>query len=119
MKENMKSASANNKIIRELIECTFACEICYSASLQEGDVNMMSLCIELNRDCSEICMLGAKLLQRDSEISPSFLVLCEEVCRKCAEECHKHAHDHCKACAEACDRCAEVCHEHHENLAIK
>jgi len=34
-------------------------------------------------------------------------------CRRCAEECAKHAerHDHCRICAEACRDCEAACRE--------
>lgn len=79
----------------------------------------MAHCIELDRDCAEICFLAAKLLLRDSEISHKFLAVCEEACRKCAEECGMHDHDHCKRCAEACRRCEQACHEHHGQQQMK
>jgi hypothetical protein len=121
MKENEKTTShltAQDYIVHRLIECALACERCYTACLQEGDVNMMSLCIELDRDCSEICMLGAKLLQRKSEIANRFLLVCEEACRNCSIECNKHAYEHCKECAMICERCADMCHENHGSFTL-
>ena len=73
----------------------------------------MAHCIELDRDCAEVCFLAAKLLIRDSEFSHEFLAFCEKICRHCAEECGKHEHEHCKKCAEECRKCAEACHAHH------
>ena len=89
-----------------------------SACLEEKDVTMMAHCIELDRDCAEVCLLGAKLLLRDSEISHPYLLVCEEACRRCAEECSMHEMEHCKICAEACRRCEEACHHHHGQIAL-
>lgn len=107
------------ELIQTLNDCVAACEACSSACLEEDEVTMMAQCIELDRDCADVCALASRLLQRDSELSHSYLAICEEACRTCADECKKHDHDHCKACAEVCERCADACHAHHETIAIK
>ena len=103
-------------IIQKLLDCALACEHCATACLHEEDVKMMANCISLDRDCADICVQGARLLQRDSVIAHQYLVLCEEICRLCAAECSKHQHDHCQECAKACIDCAEACHAHHEPI---
>lgn len=109
----------HSEIMQTLNDCVIACETCAAASLEESDVTDMAHCIELDRDCADICALASRLLLRNSELSHGYLAICEEACRACADECRKHDHDHCKACAEACDKCAEACHEHHGNLSLK
>jgi hypothetical protein len=104
-------STENTDLVRELMDCVVACETCAAACLNEDDVTMMARCIELDRDCAELCMQGVHLLLRDSELAHPFLVVCEEACRLCAEECKKHDHGHCKRCAEACERCAESCRD--------
>ena len=108
----------HEQLINTLLGCAQACEMCMSACLDEDEVTPMAHCIELDRDCSEICLLGAKLLIRASEISHKFLLICEDACRSCAEECSKHKDDHCKACTDACRKCADACHEHHGNVKL-
>ena len=83
--------------------------MCASACLREEDVKAMARCIELDRDCADICSLAAVLMSRDSELAKEFCALCAKVCRACAEECGKHQMDHCQECAEACRKCAEEC----------
>lgn len=117
-KSHHHSGHNHSELIQQLFECAIACEKCMTACLEE-DATSMAHCIELDRDCSEICFLAIKLLQRDSEFGHSFLAVCEEACRACAEECNKHEHDHCKACAEACIKCADACHAHHGELSLK
>lgn len=107
------SGHMHGALIATLLECAQACEQCMSACLDEDDVTAMAHCIELDRDCADICFLGAQLLLRDSEVAHKFLMICEEACRKCAGECGKHTHDHCRKCAAACQQCAEACHKHH------
>jgi hypothetical protein len=93
----------NNQLQQTILNCAMACEHCATACLHEDDVKNMTGCIALDRDCADICLLAARLLQRDSTIARQYLLLCEEICRMCADECSKHEHDHCS-------------HLHHEPL---
>ncbi|QQL48954.1 four-helix bundle copper-binding protein [Mucilaginibacter ginkgonis] len=103
----------HQQLIEKLFACVLACEHCATACLGEENVADMAACIKLDRDCADICAQAARLLQRDSVIGHQYLVLCEEICRLCADECGKHEHQHCKDCAAACTTCAEACHAHH------
>lgn len=99
------------EMIQELVNCALACDSCNAGCLAEEHVAMMARCIELTRDCSDLCFQGSRLVMRDSAFAHQFLKLCEEACRLCAEECRKHDHEHCVICAEACESCADSCHE--------
>jgi hypothetical protein len=100
-------------LIQQLFTCTITCENCAASCLDEDNVTPMAHCIELDRDCADVCSLAANLLIRASEYSHEFLAFCEKVCRTCAEECSKHEHEHCKKCAAECIKCAEACHAYH------
>jgi len=89
--------------------CAMACETCAASCLREDDVKMMARCIQLDRDCADICAMAACLMTRDSAYAAAFCKLCAEVCRACAEECGKHEAEHCRQCAEACRLCAQEC----------
>lgn len=106
------------ELIQELVNCALACEACAAACLSEEDVNLMTRCVELDRDCADTCFQTARLLMRDSEIAGQFLKVTEEICRLCAEECNKHDQEHCKICAELCERCAEICHNNYSKIAL-
>ncbi|MEW6468836.1 MAG: four-helix bundle copper-binding protein [Bacteroidota bacterium] len=99
----------NPVIYEQLNACAAACNACYASCLNEDDVAMMARCIELNRDCAEVCLLAASLVARDSENADNMLALCANLCTACAEECEKHSQDHCKRCAQVCRACAELC----------
>jgi hypothetical protein len=90
------TAPIHAELIRELINCALACEACATGCLAEEDVSMMTRCIELDRDCSDICTLGARLVIRESETTLQYLRMAEEICQLCADECSKHEHVHCK-----------------------
>ena len=68
------SGHPHSELINTLLECALACEHCMAACLEEKDVAAMAHCIELVRDCADICFLGAKLLLRDSEIAHQYLL---------------------------------------------
>lgn len=101
---------ANKELVKKLIECALTCEECEAACLNEENITLLARCIELDRDCADICLQASRLVQRDSEISEEYLMVCEKICRMCAEECNKHNYDHTKMCAEACLSCADACH---------
>lgn len=98
-------------IIKALQECVIACEQCGNACLNEEDVEPMVRCIKLTRECSDICSSGVQLLSKESEFSEIYVGLCVDICAKCAEECEKHDHQHCKNCAEVCRECEKICKE--------
>lgn len=106
------SGHDHSALIQKLLDCVVKCEACASACLHEEHVGMMIHCIELDRDCADVCTLTAKLLERNSEIAHKILVICAEICQRCADECKSHAHEHCLACASACEDCAQACNQH-------
>jgi hypothetical protein len=89
--------------------CANECTYCASACLQEDDVQSMTRCITLDRDCAAICRTTSMLLSADSEFAAEICRLCAEGCRACGEECRKHDMQHCQDCADQCERCAEEC----------
>lgn len=95
-----------------LMACFIACEICASECIKLANENHMR-CIQLCRDCAELCQLCGRFEARGSEFGNKVMKLCAELCTACAEECEKFAgHDHCIECAALCRRCAEMCSEH-------
>ena len=106
----------HSALIKLLLDCALACENCAAECLRENDVAPMVRCISIDRDCSDICTQAARLLQRKSEIAHQYLLLCEEICQMCADECAMHEHDHCRQCAAVCRKCAAACHAHHQPI---
>lgn len=101
----------NQSLLETLAACVAACENCASACLQEDNVQMMVRCIQLDRDCADICALTARLVARGSAHAEHLLPECAEICRLCGEECAQHEAEHCQQCAAACRRCEEVCRQ--------
>lgn len=99
----------NQSLLQALSACVAACEQCAAACLQENEVKMMARCIQVDRDCADICALTARFVARGSEHTGHLLRGCTEICRACGDECARHPMDHCQACAEACRRCEAAC----------
>lgn len=59
--------------------CALVCETCAASCLREEDVQMMARCIELDRDCADLCALAALLMTRDSEQAQALCKLCPGV----------------------------------------
>jgi hypothetical protein len=93
-----------------------ACTACADACLAEQSVTDLRRCIRLNLDCADVCEATGRTLSRltalDRADSRKLVDACADVCRRCAEECDRHAAmgmEHCWVCAEACRRCEEAC----------
>jgi hypothetical protein len=100
----------NKKVMEALEKCAAECSHCATACLDEANIKMLTRCIRLDIDCSEICNLSSAFVARGSEHAKHLLAECADVCDDCARECDKHAHmDHCARCAQACRECAEAC----------
>ncbi|MBS4173172.1 four-helix bundle copper-binding protein [Bacillus sp. FJAT-49736] len=102
--------NANYKICLEAcFSCLEACNICFHACLNEEHPEKMTKCIELDRECADICGLTIAAMQRSSEFVRDICAICAAICEACGTECKKHDHQHCQRCAEACFRCADEC----------
>lgn len=92
------------------LACAVTCENCATACLHEKDVKMLVECIDLNRQCSVVCIAASRLMAIGGYHATHLCAECAEVCDACAAECDKHAHmEHCKNCAAECRRCAAAC----------
>ena len=97
-------------VIEALNDCVQACNACATDDLREDDVQMLTTCIQLDRDCADICAITSAYLSRESEFASALAKQCAIVCDACAKECEKHSHmDHCKECAEVCRVCSNEC----------
>lgn len=94
-----------------LHECAEACNHCYDACLKEENIKMMAKCIQLNRECADICAFLEHALMRATPFASDLAAVCSKVCEACGSECQKHDYEHCQKCAEACFKCAQVCKE--------
>jgi hypothetical protein len=43
--------------------CAEACEYCDTCDLQEQDVKAMASCVQINRDCANICWTASQFIQ--------------------------------------------------------
>jgi hypothetical protein len=103
--------------IDEMCACAQTCTSCADGCLAEQRVTELRQCIRLNLDCADVCTAtGALAIRRtgsDGEVVRKMLDACITACRRCGEECQRHAshHEHCRICADACRRCEAACQE--------
>lgn len=95
--------------IEACTQCEVECERCSTACLMDNNAHAMAHCIQLARDCANICELVVKYLAHDSDFAQSACETCVEVCLACRDECARHDSDYCLRCASACHRAAEEC----------
>ncbi len=108
-----------DQCIEACLACARICNTCgddmIGMSHQGGkaDQDLMARCIRLCRECSDICLLAAQWMGRQSAFSVRLCALCAEICEVCAGVCEEHAPHHplCGDCAKECRRCADICHK--------
>lgn len=91
--------------------CAQACDECLNSCLKEPDVQARVRCIQILRDCSDICTLSARYMSRGSQFAPTLCRLCADICEACAAECARFQDHHCQECARYCRDCAEQCRQ--------
>ena len=109
---NARNASKSKipNLYRRCNSCAEACEYCATCDLCEQDVKTMASCVQINRDCANICWTASQFMSRDSQYSKQICNVCADICETCAKECERYADmDHCQKCAQVCRRCAEEC----------
>lgn len=89
--------------------CAVECEHCATACLQEPDAQARTRCIQLLRDCADICFMSAAYMGRGSQYARDLCRLCAEICEACGTECARFKDEHCQRCAAECRRCADEC----------
>lgn len=102
------------RCIEECYGCVQTCTSCADAGLAEDMVKELIHCIRLCLDCAEARNATGAIATRRSdgneELIRPILEACLIACRRCAEECERHAgtHEDCRICGEACRRCGQV-----------
>jgi len=102
----------NNQILKELNACTALCNICFEVCLNTDDVTYLARCIELTRECAEVCQMASSMIARDSENIDKYLRLSAEIAETCANECKKHDYEFCEKCTQVCNTCASMCYSY-------
>ena len=103
------------RCIEECLACTQTCTSCADSSIAEDDIAPMVLSIRLCLDCANVCdttlRVATRLTGRQSAPLASVLEACVDACRRCGDECAKHAqhHEHHRLCEAECRRCEEAC----------
>ncbi len=96
---------------RHAMLCALMCTSNADACLAE-DMDMRQ-CIRACSDCADICAATARVATRrtghNAAVVRAQIETCITACERCAAECDKHDHAHCKLCATMCRECADDC----------
>lgn len=96
--------------IKSCIECFIACEACLTTSLQSKEAKEMAACIQLERQCADMCKTAVSLMLHQSTHAQRLCEMCIKACQQCAQECAKHNnHAYYRHCMRACEQCAQEC----------
>lgn len=79
--------------------CHISCESSISVCIRER----LERCLELCRECSEVCSMGIRFEAQGAITAPFMNELIKMVCSYCADECEKYPRiRELKDCADAC-----------------
>ncbi|CAL9392730.1 putative cysteine-rich protein YhjQ [Nocardiopsis dassonvillei] len=98
-------------------ECAQVCTVCADACLGEDERDDLVECVRSDLDCADLCETTYRVLVRrtgnDDDLVKAVLDACARACRRCGDECERHAghHEHCRVCAQVCRRCEEACRD--------
>jgi hypothetical protein len=95
--------------IETCMDCQIECERCSTACLLDANPAEMAHCIQLTRDCANICGLVVRFLAHNSDFMQGVCELGAEISVACRDECARHDMEFCRRCANACHRAAEMC----------
>lgn len=104
--------------IEACVECMNACNYSYVSNLKQYEIESLRECIQLDRECADICAFAVQAMTRHSPFVAEICKLCAKICEACAEECGKHVHTHCQDCVGACRRAAEACRTVYEAVTV-
>lgn len=88
-------------------------EECFTACLQEPDVQARVNCIKVLNDCAGICLEAVQYMARNSQFAKALCQVCATICDACAKECEMFKDTHCQECARIYRECAEECVKWH------
>jgi hypothetical protein len=103
--------------VEACLACAQACTACADACLSEDSATGPATWVRTKLDCADICVATAQVLSRhngyDTNATRALLEACVRICKRCADECERHAstHAHCRVCAEQCRRCEQACRD--------
>lgn len=101
--------------VEACLKCAQLCMSCADATLTDVRSGDVRRCIGLSWTCGDICVTTARVLSRpaalDAATTAALLDACISACRRCADECSRHAGAelHFSVCAAGCEECASAC----------
>ncbi len=106
-------AAPDASLINAAADCIQKGQVCLNHCLDllaDGNKEMAACAKSVNQMLA-LCGALQQLANQESAYLPKLAALAMEACKKCEDECKKHAdkHDACKACGESCAACAKEC----------
>lgn len=106
-------AAPNAALTNAAADCVQKGQVCLNHCLDllaDGNKEMAACAKSVNQMLA-LCGALQQLANQESAYLPKLAALAMEACKKCEDECKKHAdkHDACKACGESCAACAKEC----------
>ncbi len=95
--------------IDAIARCAHSCYGCFTACLNEPDVNDRKSCITSLVECAMLCQMTVAALSINGQFAKELCDLCAKASQRCAQECSSFKDTHCQKCADDCRTCAVAC----------
>jgi hypothetical protein len=103
-------------------DCARHCDLCaaHCAKLVADGKKEHLATLRLCLDCAAFCQAASSITAKDGPMTDLITISCADACKRCGDECDKHASDPImKRCAEECRACEKVCREMHKLAATR
>src|SRR3989344_4369598 len=109
--ETMTKTSTMKQCIADCKECERICKETLAHCTKMGGKHAEESHICMLKDCTEVCNVSTKLMERGSDLSKETCNLCAKACDNCAGSCETvdPNDEKMKSCAEVCRKCAASC----------
>jgi hypothetical protein len=98
--------------IKNCLDCHAVCLETISHCLAKGGDHTAPEHIRILQDCAQICITNADFMLRRSPLHQMTCRICSGICEMSAEDCTRLADDEAMVlCIEMCRRCAASCAE--------
>lgn len=105
----LKISTMDENLLQALWACSASCEYCADKSAEKNESTEL---IRLLRDCSDLCMIGARFYTRGSVFAGTLLEQCMRACSMSLEmqkEMEGSWHDECR---QTCEKCLTACQKY-------
>lgn len=97
--------------LQACVDCLEACDAYVDPHVQEKNLQIMSVPSRSSQECADICSYTIEMITRRSAFDKSTILLCAEICGRCAAAYVAKGDPHDQLFVAICMRCQVACRE--------